>query len=114
MMEEAKKGSLIRVGAVIAAFGASLCCVLPVAVALLGVGSAALGAKLEPLRPYFLVLTTVLLGLAFWQAYRTRECEEGEACAVESRRHRYRVALWVVTLIVAALVTFPYYSSYLF
>ncbi len=113
-MEEVKKNSLIHLGAVAAAFGASLCCVLPVAVAILGVGSAALGAQLEPFRPYFLVLTAGLLGLAFWQAYRPRECEEGEACAVAPKRRRFRIALWVVTLIVIVLVTFPYYSGSLF
>ncbi len=56
-METVNKKVLLGVGTVVAAVGASLCCIVPVAVVLLGVGSAALGAQLEPVRPFFLGLT---------------------------------------------------------
>ena len=56
-METINKKVLLGVGTVVAAVGASLCCIVPVAVVLLGVGSAALGAQLEPVRPFFLGLT---------------------------------------------------------
>lgn len=54
-MANRSKGLWLNIGTIAAAFGASLCCILPVTVALLGVGSAALGAKLEPLRPYLMI-----------------------------------------------------------
>lgn len=113
-METSQKNTVTVVGAVLAALGASLCCILPVAVAVLGVGSAALGAKLEPLRPVFLVLTIAILGYAFYRAYRVEPCAPGQACAVPSNRRRQRIVLWIVAAVALALTTFPYYAGSLF
>ena len=38
----------------------------------------------------------------------------GDCCAVPSARRRFRIVLWVVTAVALALVTFPYYASWLF
>ena len=113
-MEDAKRNRLLSTGAVVAAIGASLCCILPVAVAVLGVGSAALGAKFEPFRPYFAAATALLLGFAFYRAYKPVECAPGEACAVLADRRRNRILLWTVTIVAIALLAFPYYSTWLF
>jgi mercuric ion transport protein len=110
-MKTTRKNTAALVGTVLAAFGASVCCILPVAVAVLGVGSAALGAKLEPLRPVFLVLTIAVLGSAFYRAYRAEPCEPGQACAVPSNRRRQRIVLWIVAAVALALTTFPYYAG---
>jgi len=112
-METTNKNAWLGVGTVFAAIGASLCCILPVAVAFLGVGSAALGAQLEPLRPYFLVLTALLLALAFYQAYKPQKCAPGEVCAVPKSRRRHRIMLWIVAVLAVALMAFPYYVSLL-
>jgi mercuric ion transport protein len=113
-MEEVRKSLFVAAGAMLAAFGASLCCILPVAVALLGVGSAALGAKLEPLRPWLAGLTVLLLGFAFYRAYRpVIECAPDVACAVPASRRRTRLVLWLVTVAALALMAFPYYVSWL-
>lgn len=113
-MEDTKKSAFLSIGAVFAAFGASLCCILPVAVAVLGVGSAALAAPLEPFRPWLAGATILLLGIAFYQAYKPVECAPGEACAVPANRRRNRIVLWVVTVVAVALMAFPYYASWLF
>ncbi len=105
--------SWIGLGAVAAAIGASLCCVLPVVVAFAGVGSAAFGAAFEPFRPYLTVVTVALLGFAFYRAYRPQEaeCAPGEACAVPENRRRQRILLWIVAVVSLALLTFPYYIN---
>ncbi len=110
-METTSRKTWLNVGTVLAAFGASLCCILPVAVAFLGVGSAALGAQLEPYRPYFLGLTVVFLGFAFFQAYKPvkSDCAPGEVCAVPASRRRQRLLLWSIAIAALALMTFPYY-----
>lgn len=113
-MQEGEKSAFLGVGAVFAAAGASLCCILPVAVAVLGVGSAALAAQLEPLRPWLSGLTVLLLGIAFYRSYRPVECAPGETCAVPANRRRNRILLWVVTVVAIALMAFPYYASWLF
>ncbi len=115
-METTGKSVWLNIGTVLAALGASLCCIVPVAVALLGVGSAALGAKLEPLRPYFVGLTVLLLAVAFYQAYKPKqvECAPGESCAVPASQKRHRIALWIIAVAALALVTFPYYVNWIF
>lgn len=113
-MNASRSRAWIATAAVASALGASVCCILPVVVALLGVGSAALGAKLEPFRPFFLAMTALLLGLAFYRAYKPIECAPGEACAVPTNRRRNRILLWVVAVVALALVAFPYYATWLF
>lgn len=111
-MEEAKKSTLLNVSTILTALGASVCCTLPIAVAVLGVGSAALGATLAPFTPWFTGLTVLLLGFAFYRAYRPIRCEPGEACAVPPSRKRQRLILWIVAVVALLLVTFPYYSAF--
>lgn len=111
-MEEAKRNSLLNVSTMLAALGASVCCTLPIVVAVLGVGSAALGATLAPLAPWFAGLTVLLLGFAFYRAYRPIRCEPGETCAVPASRKRQRLILWIVAVVALLLVTFPYYAAF--
>lgn len=110
---DAKVGTL-GVGAVLTAMGASACCVLPLVLGFFGVGSLALAAKLEPLRPLFIGITAGFLGLGFYQAYRKPKCKPGEACAVPANRRRQRILLWVVAVISVLVLTFPYYAGYVF
>jgi mercuric ion transport protein len=113
-MEVSTKNTWVALGSVAAALGASLCCILPVAVALLGVGSAALGAFFEPFRPYLIAATALLLGAAFYQAYRPEpQCAPGESCAVPASRLRTRRLLWVVAFVALAFLAFPYYIGWI-
>ncbi len=105
---------LLGVGTVVAAVGASLCCIVPVAVVLLGVGSAALGAQLEPTRPFFLGLTLVLVGIAFYQVYRpNKDCDPGQSCATPEGQRRQRLIVWVAAILAMVVVAFPYYMGWI-
>jgi len=103
-------------GVIGAALAASACCVGPVVFSLLGAG--ALGAaavKLEPYRPWFLGLTVVLLGAAFYGAYGAAGNQRGDddgVCRPASRRTA-RIMVWVAAITGALLVAFPYYIGYL-
>lgn len=108
---------LLSGGAFGAAIAASVCCIGPLVLALLGLGGGALLLKFEPLRPYFLAVTGLLLGGAFYVTYRrppAEHCEPGTACARPASRAGQKIALWIVTAVVLLLATFPYYGSYLF
>ena len=100
-------------GSVIAAAAASVCCIGPVVAAVFGAG--ALGAaslRVEPYRPWFLGVTTVLLGVGFASAYRREpECVDG-TCTPSSRRTA-RLVLWIAVVVVILLATFPYYMKWL-
>lgn len=95
---------------------ASLCCIGPVVLGGLGLG-AALASTFEPLRPYFLAGTVVLLALGFYALYRkpaAGEACEGEVCAPDGRPKRAAKAmLWLATVVVLALALFPYYGGQL-
>ena len=94
---------------VFAAGVASACCIGPVVFVLLGAGTfGASLAALEPYRPVLLTATALLLGGAFYIAYRPTS-----DCAPASRK-RTRVGVWLAAAIAASLVTFPYYVVYLF
>lgn len=101
------------VGSVAAAVAASACCLGPVVLSAIGAG--ALGAastQLEPYRPWFLALTTVLLGTAFVATYRRQPaCSDG-TCAPSSQRTA-KIVLWLAVLLVGLLAAFPYYVNWL-
>jgi len=104
-------------GVVGAAVAASACCIGPVVFSLVGAG--ALGAsavKLEAYRPWFLGLTLVLVGVAFFSAYRPAANEscsaEGGTCTPASKRTA-KIMVWIATALAVLLITFPYYIGYL-
>jgi mercuric ion transport protein len=76
------KGPLV--GGALAAIGASVCCVGPLVLLTPGIGGAWIAnlTALEPIRPVFIGLTLVLLGLAFRRLYlQPQVCEPGMPCA---------------------------------
>jgi copper chaperone len=78
----------------------------------LGIGAVAAAQSFAPYRPLFLALTTVLLGMGFYFAYRKPKqaaaCN-GEVCETPRVARWGRPLLWIATAIVVALVAFPYY-----
>lgn len=104
----------LALAAIGGALGASACCIGPVMFSLLGAG--ALGAasvRLEPYRPWFIALTVLVVGLAFYGAYHptaAETCEDG-VCTPRSRRTAQRLA-WLVAAIAALLIAFPYYVGW--
>jgi hypothetical protein len=84
-------------GATVAAVtsaAASICCVGPLAIALLGVDGAILAAAFKPYRLYLLGGSLVLIGAAFWSGYRRAPARSGPPCPVPAGRWT-RIVLWV-------------------
>ena len=113
-MEEQNKTRLSWAGAVIAAAASSVCCILPVAAIVLGVGGFAASAYFEPWRPYLLALTIAFLALGFCltdRQSRQQSCEPGSHCACPSSGRWNRVVLGLIALLVMAIAAFPHYSG---
>jgi mercuric ion transport protein len=103
------KGSLVA--GVLAAIGASVCCVGPLVLLALGIGGAWIAnlTALEPLRPWFIAATLLFLGLAFRRLYlQPQACEPGAACAEPIVLKRQRMIFWIVALALLSLLSVPW------
>lgn len=97
--------ALPMIGAVTTAIAASACCLVPAVLALLGVSGVGFASRFAPYRTYFLIATGVALAAGFWFAYRPHKDECG--CEMPRSRKGARVALWITTLLAAALAAYP-------
>jgi mercuric ion transport protein len=116
-MDGAGNAKLLSAGAVASAVAASVCCLGPLVLALLGLGGGALLLRFEPYRPYLLAATALFLGGGFYLTYRrppVEECAPGSTCAHPSSRNGQKIALWIVTAIVVLAAAFPYFSGAFF
>ena len=111
-MSQETTGRLPLIGGVIAAVAASLCCVGPLVLVTLGIGGAWVAnlAALEPFRPYFLGAAIIALFLAWKKIYRApaAACTPGFLCALPQTNRIYKVLFWVVAVLVALALIFPY------
>ena len=86
-------------GGVLTSTAASICCIGPAGIALLGVNGAIFAAGLKPYRVYLLSGSLVLIGVAFWFGSRsgTAGAQAGtagaRACPVPIGRAK-KVILW--------------------
>lgn len=106
------RGSLVA--GVLAAIGASVCCVGPLVLLTLGIGGAWIAnlTALEPMRPWFIAATLIFLGLAFRRLYlQPQVCEPGVPCAEPLVIRRQRAIFWVVVLALLALLAVPWLAS---
>lgn len=104
-------GSLV--GGALAALtsaAASICCIGPLAIMLLGVNGAIWAAGMKPYRPFLLTVSFVLLGLGFWGFYGRRKTGAGAACSVASRRVG-RWVLWVSAVLWSGAVTIQFLAD---
>lgn len=101
------------IAGVLAGIGSSLCCVVPLLLLSLGLGGAWVASltAFEPLRPVFIGLTLLFIGLAFRKLYLApRDCESGMLCADDETLQRQRMIFWVVTIPLFGLLAFPWFA----
>lgn len=103
---------LLAVGGIIAALGASSCCVLPLVFFTLGISGAWIGnlTALAPYQPLFVAAAVGFLTLGFIRVYRRPKvaCAEGDYCARPTSSRIAKLGLWTATTLVAVAVIFPY------
>ncbi|MFW0753631.1 mercuric transporter MerT family protein [Pseudomonas sp. H11T01] len=107
-MQLTGKGSLIA--GVLAAIGASVCCVGPLILLALGIGGAWVGnlTAMEPYRPLFIGLTLLFLGLALRKLYVAPQvCAPGTPCADARTIKRQRLTFWIIATLLLGLLAVP-------
>jgi mercuric ion transport protein len=105
----------LAIGGVLAAIGASSCCVLPFLFFVLGVSGAWIGnlTALAPYQPIFLAVAAGFIGLGFWRVYRRPvaiDCAQDQWCARPRSQWLTKAALWAATALVVLALAFPYFA----
>jgi mercuric ion transport protein len=111
--QSTRSGTGFLVVGILAAIGASVCCVGPLVLLALGVSGAWISSltALEPYRPIFIGLTLLFLAGAFHRLYLAgRVYPPGSACADPRTLKRQRLAFWIVTILVLGLVAVPWFA----
>jgi len=96
------------IGAVVAGGLASACCVGPLIVVMLGLGSASLFIKMAPYRPIFAVITLALLAWAVWKRRQGKKQCLASGCAPKNP-----VMLWMLGGFAVVLLILPELLPYL-
>ena len=105
------------VAAGLAAIGASVCCIGPLVLLALGIGGTWISylTAFEPYQPVFVIITLGFLFLSFRKLYiLPRQCADGDSCALPTVLRNQRIIFWLVTVLLIALLTFPYYGLMFF
>jgi len=109
-----KRESLVIGGGVLAAIGASLCCIGPLLFVALGIGAFGAASVFESARPYLLGAAVLALAFGFYRTYFRRESRApGEVCATKPINRASRAALWVASVAVLAFALASYYVGYI-
>lgn len=102
-------------GGIFAAFLASVCCIGPLVLTLLGVSGAAALARFDFLRTPMIGLVMVLFLVAGISLFRKRKhCEPGSLCADPKRFRRMGIAYWLGLAAAILAVTSPQWIALIF
>jgi len=108
------KGSLIA--SIFTGIAASTCCIGPLVLLALGISGTWISnlSALEPVRPLFIGLTLVFLGMAFRKLYLVpQSCAVDAPCATPTSLRNQRIIFWIVAIAILAIVAFPWYGPIL-
>ncbi|KMQ72255.1 MULTISPECIES: mercuric transport protein MerTP [Chryseobacterium group] len=95
------------------AIAASLCCITPVLALIAGTsGLASSFSWLEPFRPYFISLTILVLGFAWYQKLKPKKQIDCN-CDIEEKPQfiQSKKFLGIITAFAIVMLAVPYYSS---
>lgn len=112
-----RKGLFATLG-VLGALLASACCIVPLALVLLGVSGAWIGnlTALEPYKPLTSGIAILFIGAGFWHVYfRAKpECVEGSYCARPQSSRITKAALWGASILVLASITVNWWAPLIY
>jgi mercuric ion transport protein len=106
--------------AILAATGASACCILPLVLLTLGIGGAWMSnlTAMQPYSPYLSGLTLLILAWIFYTLYvKKSDCNEQaneQVCRTPDSLKRQRRSFWIISFVLCTMLAFPYYASNLF
>lgn len=114
-----KSGSWPLIGGLVAAITASLCCLGPLVLVMLGISGAWIASlsRLEPYRPYALGLAIIFLVLAAKKLYAKADaaaCMPNAVCALPRVNRLYKILFWTVALLIVLALVSPYIAPFFY
>ena len=110
-MNDTAKGRGALVAGGLAAIFASVCCLGPLVLLTLGFSGAWISnlTLFQPYQPVFIGAALVAMYFAGRRIYRpAADCTPGEVCAVRQVRTAYKLAFWMVAVLIVAALGFPF------
>jgi mercuric ion transport protein len=110
-------GKNTLIASVLAAIGASVCCVGPLILLALGIGGTWVGSltAMESYRPIFIIITLFFLGLAFRKLYLVPQvCAPDTPCADPRTIKRQRLTFWIVAVLLLSLLALPRLATFFY
>lgn len=99
-------------GSIITSLLASICCIGPLILAMLGLTGVAAFSFLEPLRPYLISASVVLFGFAFYFVYRKKAIvNKDDKRRIITSSKKDRLAVWIAFIISIAVIFVPFFES---
>ena len=108
-------GTLIA--GLLAGLTASACCAGPFVLLMLGISGSWIGnlSALESVRPLFIAIAIVFLGLAYRKIFLLpKACETGSVCATSQGKQSQKLIFWITSFVVLLSISFPWYGPLLF
>ena len=111
------RSGFLAAGGIFGALAASSCCILPLALTVLGVSGAWMSnlRAMTPYQPYIITLTLIVIGYGFYKVYRkpAQDCSVDAACSQPLPNRITKTGLWTGTLLVLIALTFPYWFQFI-
>ena len=114
-----KKLTIPLVGGLFAGIAASLCCVAPLLLLLLGFSGAWMShlTMLEPYRPIFIAIALMALAMVYVQLYKPSVhqcCAAEKLCAKPPTQRLYKNLFWGVVVVVIIAIASPYLMVFIY
>jgi mercuric ion transport protein len=108
------KAGWAAAGGILGALGSMACCILPLALFMLGISGAWIGnlTALAPYQPIFFAATAGFLGVGYYLVYWQPKAVCG-TCARLLPKRSVKAVLWAATALVLAAVAFDYLAPVL-
>ena len=110
------KAGLAAAGGILGALAASSCCIVPLALFMLGISGAWIGnlTALAPYQPIFFAATAGFLGVGYYFVYRQPKavCADG-TCVRPLPNRSVKAVLWAATALALAAAAFDCFAPVL-
>ncbi len=110
---------IVATGGLLGAIAASICCVLPVILFVLGISGAWISnlVSLARYKPFFIVLSLVFIGTGFWMVYFKPQISipkvQSTSCYRPFSEKTIKIMLWFSVIIILIVFLIPYIAPFL-